>query len=108
MIAKWHKRVVAVTGIIGAGKSTVISLFASYGAFCLSADDLARRAVAKGSPGLNKLCQAFSSEILLPDGTLDRAKLGDIVFKQPAKRELLESITHPIIKELAATEFNQA
>ena len=88
---------VGLTGSIGVGKSFVSSVFAELGCHVLDADKTAREVVAAGTEGLRAVAEAFGSEILQPDGTLDRAALGAIVFADEKKRLLLNSILHPFI-----------
>jgi dephospho-CoA kinase len=88
---------VGLTGSIGVGKSFVSSVFAELGCHVLDADKTAREVVAVGTPGLRAVAEAFGGEILQPDGTLDRAGLGAIVFADEKKRLLLNSILHPYI-----------
>jgi dephospho-CoA kinase len=88
---------VGLTGSIGVGKSFVTSVLAGLGCRVLDADRTAREAVAAGSPGLRAVTEAFGTEILQADGTLDRARLGAIVFADEAKRLLLNSTLHPFI-----------
>jgi dephospho-CoA kinase len=88
---------VGLTGSIGVGKSFVTSVFAELGCRVLDADRTAREVVAPGSPGLQAVVEAFGVEILQPDGTLDRARLGAVVFADEEKRLLLNSILHPFI-----------
>ncbi|NLY95561.1 MAG: dephospho-CoA kinase [Myxococcales bacterium] len=91
------KNVLGLTGGIACGKSTVAKLFREHGVEIVDADQVARDVVAKGTPGLAAIVEAFGDEVLLPDGTLDRKKLGAIVFADPEKRKQLEAITHPLI-----------
>lgn len=105
MTGSWHRNVVAVTGTIGSGKSTACKMLARKGAYTVSADELAREAVAPGSAGLNEVVRSFGPGVLREDGTLDRKLLGAVVFADPEKRRRLESITHPIIRALAAERF---
>lgn len=86
---------VGLTGSIAVGKSFVLGLFEELGCFVLDADKTARDVVEPGTAGLNEIVRQFGGEILLPDGTLDREKLGSIVFNDSFKRELLNSIVHP-------------
>jgi len=88
---------VGLTGSIGVGKSFVSSVLAELGCHVLDADKTAREVVAAGSAGLRAVVEAFGSEILQPDGALDRARLGAIVFADETKRLLLNSILHPYI-----------
>ena len=86
---------VALTGGIATGKSYCLARFASLGVPVIDADRLARDAVARGSRALDAVAARFGATILLPDGTLDRAALGRIVFNDRAARADLEAIVHP-------------
>ena len=86
---------VALTGGIATGKSYCLARFASLGVPVIDADRLARDAVAPGSRALGAVAARFGATILLPDGTLDRASLGRIVFTDRAARADLEAIVHP-------------
>lgn len=99
---------VGLTGGIGSGKSEVARRLAAYGAVVIDADKLAREVVAPGTPGLDAVTQEFGREILRPDGALDRDRLGEIVFADPAKRERLNSIVHPLVGERAQQLFADA
>lgn len=88
---------VGLTGSIGVGKSFVTSVFAELGCRVLDADMTAREVVAAGTPGLNAVVEAFGAGILQDDGTLNRPRLGAIVFADEEKRLLLNSILHPFI-----------
>jgi dephospho-CoA kinase len=88
---------VGLTGSIGVGKSYVSSVLLELGCHVVDADHTAREVVIPGAPGLEAVVAAFGSEVLREDGTLDRAKLGGIVFPDQKKRELLNSILHPFI-----------
>jgi len=94
--------VVGLTGGIASGKSTVARHFADLGVPSVDADVLAREVVAKGTPGLEAIVEAFGAEFLLPDGTLNRKALGERVFGDPAARATLNAITHPRIAALGA------
>ena len=88
---------IGLTGSIGVGKSFVASVFSELGCHVLDADDTAREAVAPGSAGLKDVVAGFGNEILRDDGTLDRSKLGSLVFENAEKRAVLNSILHPYI-----------
>lgn len=90
---------VGLTGGIGAGKSEVARLFAEFGALVIDTDELSREATAPGTPGLREIAAWWPQAV--PDGRLDRAALGRIVFADPAARERLESLLHPEIRRLA-------
>jgi dephospho-CoA kinase len=90
---------VAVTGGIGAGKSTVAAQLASLGAILIDSDQLAREVVAPGSAGLAAIVAEFGGGVLSDDGALDRAALARVVFTDPAARRTLESITHPLVRD---------
>ena len=90
--------IVALTGGIGSGKSTVGQLFEDLGAIVIDSDQLARDVVERGTNGFDQIIAAFGDEVL-KNGDLDRAALGELVFKDPAKRKQLEQITHPLIRK---------
>ncbi|WP_344775786.1 dephospho-CoA kinase [Nocardioides panacisoli] len=93
---------VGLTGGIASGKSTVSDMFRELGAVIIDGDRLAREVVAKGTPGLARVVEAFGPEVLTADGELDRPRLGSIVFNDPDQLKVLEGITHPLIFELYA------
>jgi dephospho-CoA kinase len=88
---------VGLTGGIGAGKSEVSRLLVEQGAVLVDADRIAREVVAPGTPGLAAVVEAFGEDVLAPDGSLDRPKLGSIVFADPEKLAVLNSIVHPLV-----------
>ena len=90
--------VVALTGGIGSGKSTVGQIFAQLGATVIDSDQLARDVIERGSIGFNEVVAKFGDEIL-KNGEIDRQILASLVFKDPAKRAELEQITHPLIRK---------
>ncbi|MDQ8701619.1 dephospho-CoA kinase [Streptomyces sp. LHD-70] len=88
---------VGLTGGIGAGKSEVSRLLASYGAVLIDADRIAREVVEPGTPGLRAVVEAFGPEVLAADGSLDRPRLGAIVFADPDRLAVLNGIVHPLV-----------
>ncbi|WP_405932646.1 dephospho-CoA kinase [Streptomyces sp. NBC_00827] len=88
---------VGLTGGIGAGKSEVSRLLVEHGAVLIDADRIAREVVAPGTPGLAAVVDAFGEDVLAPGGSLDRPKLGSIVFADPEKLATLNSIVHPLV-----------
>ncbi|HEU4836617.1 MAG TPA: dephospho-CoA kinase [Pyrinomonadaceae bacterium] len=88
---------VGLTGSIGVGKSFVASVFVELGCHVLDADQTAREVVMPGTRGLKALTVAFGEEILNTDGTLDRKRLGALIFADQSKREQLNHILHPFI-----------
>ncbi len=90
---------VGLTGSIAVGKSYVAGVLAELGCHVLDADQTARDVVGVGTKGLRAVVDAFGEEVLQADGTLDRARLGAIVFADETKRLLLNSILHPFIIE---------
>ncbi|WP_326621527.1 dephospho-CoA kinase [Streptomyces decoyicus] len=88
---------VGLTGGIGAGKSEVSRLLASYGAVIVDADKIAREVVEPGTPGLTAVVAEFGDGVLTPGGSLDRPKLGGIVFSDPEKLKALNAIVHPLV-----------
>ncbi|MFI8852296.1 dephospho-CoA kinase [Streptomyces sp. 891-h] len=93
---------VGLTGGIGAGKSEVSRLFAECGAVVVDADRIAREVVAPGTPGLAEVVAEFGAEILAPDGSLDRPRLGSLVFADPDRLAALNAIVHPRVGERSA------
>lgn len=89
---------VGLTGGIGCGKSTVCAIFQELGATIVDTDVIAREVVGPNTPGIAALVSHFSQAILQQDGHLDRTALRQIVFSDPGKRQLLESILHPLIR----------
>ena len=90
---------VGLTGSIAVGKSYVCEVLRELGAFVLDADQTAREVVAAGSRGIALIEEKFGREVLLETGELDRAKMGALVFADEAKRQLLNSIVHPLVFE---------
>ena len=90
-------KVIGLTGSIGSGKSTVSGFFEKLGAIVIDADQVSRQVVEPGSPALKELTVAFGANILNPDGSLNRTLVAEIVFNSDEKRELLNSIIHPMI-----------
>jgi dephospho-CoA kinase len=86
---------VGLTGGIGSGKSTVARLLERRGAVVIDADQLAREAVAKGTSAFERVVQTFGDAVVAPDGNLDRAALAAIIFSDPERKAVLESIVHP-------------
>ncbi|MFI6388427.1 dephospho-CoA kinase [Nonomuraea sp. NPDC050540] len=99
---------VGLTGGIGSGKSEVSKRLAAKGAVVIDADKIAREVVEPGTVGLARVVAAFGREILRPDGTLDREKLGAIVFSDADQLATLNAIVHPLVGERVATLQNQA
>src|SRR5438067_216755 len=98
---------VGLTGGIGSGKSTVSRMLAERGAVVIDADDLARRAVDPGTPGLQKVVEVFGPQVVKPDGSLDREAVAARVFVDADARKLLESITHPEVFKLYHEEIER-
>lgn len=88
---------VGLTGGIASGKSTVSAILRDLGAVVIDADLLAREVVAKGTPGLAQVVDAFGPGVLTPDGEMDRPAVGAIVFSDESKRRTLEAIIHPLV-----------
>ncbi|MFF5916910.1 dephospho-CoA kinase [Streptomyces flavochromogenes] len=88
---------VGLTGGIGAGKSEVSRLLVSYGAVLIDADRIAREVVEPGTPGLAAVVEAFGEDVLTPEGTLDRPKLGSLVFADADRLAALNAIVHPLV-----------
>ena len=93
---------VGLTGGVASGKSTVSAILAELGAVVIDADQLAREVVAPGTEGLAEVVAAFGEGVLTAEGELDRPAMGAIVFADPDKRRVLESIVHPRVRDRAA------
>lgn len=91
--------VVGLTGGIASGKSTVSSMFKRAGALIIDADKIARQVVEPGQPAWRAIRVQFGKQVFSPDGTLDRQRLGEIVFKQERLRRRLEAIVHPQVRD---------
>lgn len=92
-------RWLGLTGGIASGKSTVSALLRQASVPVLDADQLAHQVVAPGSPGLKSVVETFGQDVLLSDGSLDRRKLGQLIFSNTERRHKLEKITHPLIQQ---------
>ncbi|MEJ5186111.1 MAG: dephospho-CoA kinase [Candidatus Geothermincolales bacterium] len=96
---------VALTGGIASGKSTVGKCLARKGAFLIESDALARKVVEKGSEAYREIVEHFGEGILDHQGNIDREKLGAVVFHDPSEREFLNRVTHPRILALMAEQI---
>jgi dephospho-CoA kinase len=94
---------VGLTGGIGSGKSEVSRRLAERGAVLIDADVAAREVVIPGSPGLARIAGTFGEGVLRPDGSLNRERLGEIVFSDPGLRTKLNEIVHPLVREWMQT-----
>lgn len=109
MTSRKRRGIVAgLTGGIASGKSSVARMFGELGAAVISADEIAREIVEPGMPASQDIRASFGDDVFLPDGTLDRQRLGAIVFRDEAKRRLLERITHPRIRETMRRRIDEA
>jgi dephospho-CoA kinase len=88
---------VGLTGGIGSGKSEVARRLVAHGAVLIDADLVAREVVEPGTPGLAAVVAEFGAAVLRPDGSLDRERLGSIVFADPGRRAALNAIVHPLV-----------
>lgn len=91
--------IIGLTGSIASGKSTVAKMLEKYHFPIVDADQVARLVVEPGEPALTEIVAAFGEEILLEDGSLNRKKLGDLIFHDPSKRAILNGIIHPAIRK---------
>ena len=96
---KTDKIILGLTGQSGAGKSTVGKIMEQKGACVIDCDKLARLVVEPGKPALSEIREAFGSEVINPDGTMNRAKVASIVFHDENARHILNRITHKYIEE---------
>ena len=97
-MGKWPgKYIIGLTGNIATGKSVVRRMLEHLGAYTIDADALSHRAIAKGAPGYKPVIETFGKWILNPDGQVNRAKLGSLVFRDPEALSKLENIIHPLV-----------
>ncbi|TFD09139.1 dephospho-CoA kinase [Cryobacterium sp. TMT1-66-1] len=99
---------IGLTGGIASGKSTVAQRLSELGAVGIDADRLAREVVERGTPALAAIAEEFGSDLLLPDGSLNRRALGAIIFTDPVRRERLNAITHPAVRQLTRDRVAEA
>ncbi|PHM68192.1 dephospho-CoA kinase [Xenorhabdus sp. KJ12.1] len=99
--------IVALTGGIGSGKTTISNVFSSLGVPLVDADIIAREVVASGSPALQTIAEHFGSDILLSDGSLNRAVLRQKIFAAPEEKQWLNSLLHPLIHTETQRQLNQ-
>jgi len=102
------KLIVGLTGGIGSGKSAVSERFKAAGVKVVDADYASRVVVEKGQPALKKIAEHFGADILLDDGTLNRALLREKIFATEAERKWLESLLHPLINQYIFSELASA
>lgn len=100
--------IVGLTGGIGSGKSAVADMFREQGITVVDADIAARQVVVKGSPALSAIANHYGRDILLPDGTLNRSKLRDIIFADETAKQWLEALLHPLIGKWIKEELASA
>lgn len=99
--------IVGLTGGIGSGKSAASRVFESLGIGCVDADVVAREVVAEGSPALETIAERFGSDMLTPEGQLNRALLRKRIFTSAADKTWLESLLHPLIREQMLAQLKQ-
>ncbi|WP_047681799.1 MULTISPECIES: dephospho-CoA kinase [Xenorhabdus] len=99
--------IVALTGGIGSGKTTISNVFSSLGVPLVDADIIAREVVTLGSPALQAISEYFGSDILLPDGSLNRTALRQKIFSAPEEKQWLNSLLHPLIHAETQQQLNQ-
>jgi dephospho-CoA kinase len=100
--------VVGLTGGIASGKSTVSNMLKEMKMTVIDADVESRKAVQNGEPAYTQIVESFGQEIVLPNGEIDRQKLGSIIFHEEQKRMLLNSIVHPEVRRRMNEKKNLA
>ena len=99
---------IGLTGGIGTGKSTVAAEFKNLSIAIVNADEGSRAVVEPGKPALLKIADQFGDQILLSDGSLDRATLREIIFNNASKKQWLEELLHPIIRDWIVGHLNDS
>ena len=99
---------IGLTGGIGSGKSTVARRFADLGALVVDSDALAQALTAPGGAAIPAIATAFGADMIAADGAMDRARMRALVFAQPAERQRLEAILHPMIGEATRAQASRA
>jgi dephospho-CoA kinase len=100
-------KLIGLTGGIASGKSTVAAILTRLGAAVINADELSRKVVQPGKDAWKEIIDAFGTDILQEDNTLDRGKLRKIVFDSAAARRKLEAIIHPRVRALAEAKIQE-
>ena len=100
--------IVALTGGIGSGKSTVANAFANLGINVIDADIIARQVVEPGAPALHAIADHFGANMIAADGTLQRRALRERIFANPEEKNWLNALLHPLIREAIADNLAQA
>ncbi|MCP9267739.1 dephospho-CoA kinase [Xenorhabdus sp. XENO-1] len=99
--------IIALTGGIGSGKTIISNVFSSLGVPLIDADIIAREVVAPGSPALQAIAEHFGADILLPDGSLNRALLRQKIFAVPAEKQWINALLHPLIHTETQQQLRQ-
>tara|TARA_B100001093_G_scaffold33513_1_gene29036 strand:+ start:64 stop:654 length:591 start_codon:yes stop_codon:yes gene_type:complete len=100
--------IIGLTGGIGSGKSAAANFFQNEGISVIDTDQLARKVIEKDTPGYSKVVESFGANILDNNDSIDRAKLREAVFHDSEKRKILESITHPLVRELMVQKISSS
>jgi len=101
-------KLIGLTGGAGSGKSTVAAMFRELGATIVDADEASHAVYEPGTPGFREVVEAFGDEYVRDDGRIDRAKLGELVFKNPDARKKLNAIVHPLVRQWMAERTAEA
>ena len=100
--------IIGLTGGIGSGKSAAANFFQNEGISVIDTDQLARKVIEKDTPGYSKVVDSLGANILDNNDSIDRAKLREAVFHDSEKRKILESITHPLVRELMVQKISSS
>ena len=100
--------IIGLTGGIGSGKSAAADFFQNEGISVIDTDQLARKVIEKDTPGYSKVVESFGANILDNNDSIDRAKLREEVFNDNEKRKILESIAHPLVRELMVQKISSS
>ena len=100
-------KVIGLTGGIATGKSMVSAILESAGAVIIDADRIARKVVKKNLPAYRQIVDTFGGSVLLPDGEINRTALGNLIFNDPRKKQLLNTIVHPQVEKETHRQLKQ-
>lgn len=107
-MSEYQPLIIGITGGIGSGKTAATDTFAAVGITVVDADLVSRQVVQPGKPALNAIAGHFGNDILLDDGNLNRNALRELIFREPASKQWLEKLLHPLIRQEIVTQLQRS